>query len=121
MRSSSRADDGAAAVEFALVVPLLVLILAGVVDFGYRYQQHIQYTNAAIQGARTMSLGSTQGEATTAARDSAGNSGAQVSFSPVSCTAGSPITVTISATKDTLTSLFGSTFTVSGKAEVQCE
>lgn len=121
MRSSSRADDGAAAVEFALVVPLLVLILAGVVDFGYRYQQHIQYTNAAMQGARTMSLGSAQSAATSAARDSADNSGAQVTFSPASCTAGSPVTVTISATKNALTGLFGSTFTVSGKAQVQCE
>jgi Flp pilus assembly protein TadG len=34
MLKRERADDGAAAVEFALVLPILVLILFGIIDYG---------------------------------------------------------------------------------------
>jgi Flp pilus assembly protein TadG len=47
-----RGEDGAAAVEFALILPLLVLLVLGAMDFGHRlYLQHI-ITNASREGAR---------------------------------------------------------------------
>ena len=42
---------GQAVVEFALVVPLLVLLVAGVIDLGNGYQTYIAMTNAAREGA----------------------------------------------------------------------
>jgi hypothetical protein len=40
-----------ALVEFALVLPFLVLMLAGVVDLGNAFQTYIGLTNAAREGA----------------------------------------------------------------------
>jgi Flp pilus assembly protein TadG len=43
---------GAELVEFALVLPLLLLLVAGVIDFGFLFQQNQVITNAAREGAR---------------------------------------------------------------------
>jgi Flp pilus assembly protein TadG len=51
-RQRSRQDRGASAVEFALVLPLLVTILFGVIDFGYFFGQFNEVRHAAREGAR---------------------------------------------------------------------
>jgi Flp pilus assembly pilin Flp len=48
----SRQQDGAAAVEFALLLPLLVLLLFGFIQFGTAFNTRIQATNAAREAAR---------------------------------------------------------------------
>jgi Flp pilus assembly protein TadG len=48
----SRTQRGAAAVEFALVVPLLVTFIFGIVWTGLAYADHIAVTNAVREGAR---------------------------------------------------------------------
>jgi len=53
-------DRGAAAVEFALIVPLLCLFLLGIIDFGRLWYTQINLTEAAREGARLESLGSSQ-------------------------------------------------------------
>lgn len=45
-------ERGAAAVEMAIVLPLLLLLLGGVIDFGWLFFQKIVMTNAAREGAR---------------------------------------------------------------------
>jgi Flp pilus assembly pilin Flp len=52
-----RAEDGAAAVEFALLLPLLVLLLFGLIQFGLAFNTRIQATNAAREGARMAVVG----------------------------------------------------------------
>ncbi|WP_460932230.1 TadE/TadG family type IV pilus assembly protein [Phycicoccus ginsengisoli] len=55
MRTRLRAglgERGAAAVEMALVLPVLLLILGGVIDFGRMYLGEVIVTNAARDGAR---------------------------------------------------------------------
>jgi Flp pilus assembly protein TadG len=47
-----RDDRGVAAVEFALVLPLLVLLLFGMVTTGLVYSDHLSVTNAVREGAR---------------------------------------------------------------------
>jgi len=54
-----RGKRGAAAVEFALVLPLLVALVLGIVDFGRAYNQQITLTQIAREGARLASLGIT--------------------------------------------------------------
>jgi Flp pilus assembly protein TadG len=41
-----------AAVEFALVVPLLLVVLFGIIDFGFMLYDKAMLTNAAREGAR---------------------------------------------------------------------
>jgi Flp pilus assembly protein TadG len=45
-------ESGNALVEFAFVLPLLLLIFAGIVDFGFLFQRYEVVTNAAREGAR---------------------------------------------------------------------
>jgi Flp pilus assembly protein TadG len=52
----NRTDRGAALVEFALVVPLLLVVIAGIVDFGFAFQRYEVVTNAAREGARLATL-----------------------------------------------------------------
>jgi Flp pilus assembly protein TadG len=49
-------DRGAVAVEFALVLPVLLLALVGIVEFGRVFNAQIVLTNAAREGARTMAI-----------------------------------------------------------------
>ncbi|MGQ9922029.1 MAG: TadE/TadG family type IV pilus assembly protein [Desulfobacca sp.] len=51
-RQFQRRQEGAVAVEFALVITILLFILGGVIDFGhYLYLRHVA-TNASREGAR---------------------------------------------------------------------
>lgn len=47
---------GASAAEFALVLPLLLLILFGVIQFSIVLNNYIELTNAAAAGARELSI-----------------------------------------------------------------
>ena len=46
-----REERGAALVEFALALPLLLVVIAGIVDFGFTLQRYEVITNAAREGA----------------------------------------------------------------------
>jgi Flp pilus assembly pilin Flp len=58
MRSTQagRGERGAAAVEFALVLPVLLLVIFGIIDFGRMLNAQITLTEAAREGARATSL-----------------------------------------------------------------
>lgn len=45
-------EDGAAAVEFAILLPLLMLILFGIIEFGLVLYNQEVITNASREGAR---------------------------------------------------------------------
>jgi len=47
-----RNTEGAAAVEFALLLPLLILILMAIVEYGYVFYVDVTVVNAAREGAR---------------------------------------------------------------------
>jgi Flp pilus assembly protein TadG len=47
-----RDDRGAELIEMALILPVLMLIIAGIVDFGFLFQKFNVVTNAAREGAR---------------------------------------------------------------------
>jgi Flp pilus assembly protein TadG len=49
-------EAGSELVEFALVLPLLLLVLFGIIDFGLLFQRYQVVTNAAREGARVAVL-----------------------------------------------------------------
>jgi Flp pilus assembly protein TadG len=56
-----RCDSGAEFVEAALAMPLLLLVVFGIMDFGLMFQQYEVLTNAAREGARIAVLPTYQG------------------------------------------------------------
>lgn len=51
-RKRTESESGAAAVEFALIAPLLFLLVFGIINFGYLYGQKLSLNQAAREGAR---------------------------------------------------------------------
>ena len=47
-----RREDGAAAVEFAIILPVLMLLLAGFIEFGWGFYWKQTVSNASRAGAR---------------------------------------------------------------------
>jgi Flp pilus assembly protein TadG len=56
-RQKGHFERGAAAVEMALVMPLLILMVMGIIDFGRIFNGEIQLSQAAREGARVAALG----------------------------------------------------------------
>jgi len=64
---SSEDDRGAIIVEFALIVPILLMLLIGIVNFGVAYNTQIALQGAAREGARALALGNSAVDAVNAA------------------------------------------------------
>jgi len=71
-RRKGEGEGGQSLVEFALVLPIFLLVLFAIVDFGMAFHAWIAVTNSAREGAR---LGAVRGPATEVeqrVRDTAG-------------------------------------------------
>lgn len=79
------AEDGAAAVEFALVLPVLILLVFGIMEFGLVFNRWLSVTHAAREGVRTYSL---TGDAAEGA--AAGEASAPDLVGEISCTGSAP-------------------------------
>lgn len=63
LRRFVRTESGAEIVEFALTLPLLLLVVLGIIEFGFLFQQYEVVTNAAREGARIATLPTYSGSA----------------------------------------------------------
>jgi Flp pilus assembly protein TadG len=52
-----RREDGQSLVEFAIVLPVLLLLVTGIIQFGTVYNKYLTLTDAARSGAETLALG----------------------------------------------------------------
>jgi Flp pilus assembly protein TadG len=130
MGPRSKDERGVAAVEFALIVPFLLLLVCGVIDFGERYRTAAVYNNAAFAAARSMTIENSVTKAKTAAVNAGMPSTLTLSVSYTSgysscAQAGDGsfgnVTVTITnPAKATATKFFGTTYSVTGKAVARC-
>ena len=69
-------ERGASAVEFALVVPFLMLIVFGIIVYGMVFAQSLSLSNSARQAARSGVIsGTTCAQITSLAHDAAGTIG----------------------------------------------
>jgi Flp pilus assembly protein TadG len=121
MQSSER---GAVAVEFAILLPVLLALVLGTLEFGRAYNAQISLTNAAREGARVMALQNDSAAAKTASRNAAvmlssGVLASDVTVAPVACSPGAQVTVTIHYKLSTITGIAGP-FDMTGKAVMLC-
>jgi len=65
------AEEGVAAVEFALILPLLLALVFGIIDYGYYFLLDMECTHAAREGARKGAVEPTFGSATATAQTAA--------------------------------------------------
>jgi Flp pilus assembly protein TadG len=49
---SRRGEAGVSAVEFGLILPIFMVLILGIIDYGYMYFVHLSMTNAAREGVR---------------------------------------------------------------------
>jgi len=125
-RSGDRSEDrGAAAVEFALVLPVLILLVLGMMEFSRVYNAQISLTNAAREGARSMAIHHDPALARSAASAAAPSvvpavSSANVTVSPTTCAVGTAVTVTIHYNVALFSGFFGATLPLTGKGVMQC-
>ena len=94
-------ERGQAMVEFALVLPILCMILFAIIQFGLAFWRYQQVSAAASEGARRAAVSrpyaDRESRAITAAKDaSPGLTASSMNVSVSSTwTAGSPVTVTV--------------------------
>ena len=87
LKYSNRQGDqrGASAVEFALVVPFLLLIVFGIIVYGMVFAQSLSLSNAARQAARSGVIeGTTCDQVISLSHDAAGTMGMSGSAASVS-------------------------------------
>ena len=56
LRRLRRSQSGQDIIEMALVTPLLLLLVMGIVDFGFMFMRFLVLTNAAVEAARVATL-----------------------------------------------------------------
>jgi Flp pilus assembly protein TadG len=137
--ASKPRDRGAVAVEFALLLPILLLLLFGIVDFGRALNAQITLTQLAREGARLYALGVASGTVTTKTQNAAlaaRVSPVTVTFvttaCPLNAAAGVDATVKVSYTFSYITPVaaiakmfgsinFGSSVALTAQCEMPCE
>jgi Flp pilus assembly protein TadG len=119
-------ERGAAAVEFAIILPVLILLLVGIVEFGRAFQVQATLAAAAREGVRIMALEDDAAAARAATRSASDGldpalSDANIAVAPVSCAGGAGnATVTITYRQPFLTGLFGSGVDLSARGVMRC-
>lgn len=120
-------ERGAAAVEFAILLPLLLMLVLGIIEFSRAYNIQVTLTNAAREGVRTMAISKDKATARTAVKKAASHLNPAlldsdirfVDFSPNPCPPGEQMTVTINYNLSTISGV-ASAFALKGKGTMLC-
>ena len=119
-------ERGAVAVEFALLAPVLIMFLLGIMEFGRAYNAQISLANAAREAVRVMAItdNSTLASAAAVKLEPALTSGtikfnASSPTGATSCSTGAQISVTVSYSLNTMTGIAGP-FAMTGKGTMLC-
>jgi Flp pilus assembly protein TadG len=126
MRPKRKAhESGAAAVEFALILPVFVLMIVGMIEFSRLYNVQISLSNAAREGARVMAIYNNTGTASSAAVAAAPGlspalTSGEISISPGTCAYGQTVTVSITHTVPLITDYFGISIPLHAKGVMLC-
>ncbi len=129
MRTRLSGERGASAVEFGLIVPILLVLVLGIVEFGHAFQVQGTLSAAAREGARAMALRNDQAQAKEAVQAAAaalnpGVTDAQSSISPAACPTGATtqnVTLTTSYPMPFVTDFFGAEIGLTGTGVMRCQ
>lgn len=118
-------ETGAAAVEFALIVPVLLLLLLGIVEFGRVFNAQISLSAAAREGARAAALGVDVDAVKQLTSDAAPSlnppiDGDQVSVDPDTCVPGVNVEVIIEYPFDLVTGIVAPDIVLTGRGVMRC-
>lgn len=105
--SRKRNEHGAALVEFAILAPLLILLLFGIIEFGYTMGQLNDVRHGTREAARlaAVNAGSVNAMATTACNSMSISGGVFTFTDAPGGTTGNEATVSLTATRISLTGL----------------
>lgn len=103
-RIRGRAESGQSLVEFAMVLPLLLMVLFAIIDFGRVYQGHVTLTNAVREGARLGAVGGSSSEIAARVKTTAPNMAPSVTTT-IPSQAGGSVIVNATATVQLITPL----------------
>ena len=114
--------------EFALIVPLLIVLVIGIAEFGRAFQVQATLSAAAREGVRVMALQNDPAAARATVRDAAtsldpGITDAQITITPASCPSIGGTTLvrlTISYSSPFVTDFFGSSVDLTGTGVMRC-
>jgi Flp pilus assembly protein TadG len=124
-----RDQRGATVVEFALIVPLLIVLVLGIAEFGRAFQVSGTLSAAAREGVRVMALQNDPAAARAAVRNAApaldpAVTNAQITITPASCPVNAAGTTTVRLTVTYplpfLTEFFGSGVDLTGTGVMRC-
>ena len=112
MKAGSR---GQSMVETALVLPIIILILMAIIDFGFLFNNYIVLSNASREASRKAAVGGTDAEITALITSLTGTLNAadrttSISPSQTLRTHGTPVTITINYDNHFLTPIIGAFF-----------
>jgi hypothetical protein len=80
-------DRGSTAVEFALLLPLLLMMVFGLIDFGRALNAQLTLTQAAREGARLAAFGASVPAVTSRTQTAAAGLGGSVTVTVTPCPA----------------------------------
>lgn len=103
-----REDAGASLVEFALVLPLLVLLLFGIIEFGWAFAQNLEVKHIAREVGRIATVGDPDGVLDT--RACSGTIADITNVTDIDADAGDTVNITVTAGLQQITGLFGWVF-----------
>jgi Flp pilus assembly protein TadG len=81
----ARGERGAVAVEFALLMPILLALVAGMIDAGFAINRYTMLNNAAREGIRAASLGQTNAEVANVVNTFLGDNGVSATSITLTC------------------------------------
>ena len=129
-----RQERGATAVEFAFIVPLLLVLVIGIIEFGHAFQVQGTLSAAAREGVRAMALRNDPADARAVVRTAAASlspaiTDAQITIRVVGGTGekcpptgggSTAVRLTIAYPKPYLTGFFGSGIELTGTGVMRC-
>ncbi len=110
-----KSEQGQAIVEFALVLPVLLMLLCGIIDFGWIFGNQLAANNAAREAARYTAVhyyDSTPAVALGAAENVVTNRAPTLTSPEVTLTvSGDQVTILVTSQVDVLTPIVSAFFT----------